>query len=152
MKITILLSITLFLSANLLVAQHLEEQEWAKLSEYIASGNIKKFEDDLAAKNFTKAEDTNGNYTFYNWKNTEPFYYGVRVNKASKQVTYMTNDQQYVLKLLSRFLSEYTLINSDQKDTTSRTHIFQSSENTIAIKLDLSTNKGTHLLFAKTKS
>ncbi|MBQ0735457.1 hypothetical protein [Aquimarina celericrescens] len=152
MKYTLIISFILLISSNLTFGQHLKEQEWAKLSKYIASDDIKGFEDYLSEKDFNKAEETNPNYTFYNWKQIEPFYYGVRVNKASKQVTYMTNDQNYVLKMLSKFMSEYTLITSDKQGTKSTTHIFQSPGNTIAVKLDTSTDSGTHLLFAVTKS
>ncbi len=132
--------------------QFLKEQEWATLSGYIASNKKADFEAFVKTKGFLKAEETNDKYTFYNWKKTDGFYYGVRVNKKSGQVTYMTNDQNYVLKLLSRFISEYTLLKTEKQGTYATTHIFQSQSITIAVKLDMSSDSGTHLLFAVQKS
>ncbi len=132
--------------------QYLDEHEWTTLSGYVSSGNNQEFEKFLTQKEFLKAEEANEKYTFYSWKKTDHFFYGVRVNKKSGQVTYMTNDQNYVLKLLSKFISEYTRVTSDQQGQRSVTHIFESPTATIAVKLDITENQGTHLLFAKTKS
>jgi len=64
----------------------------------------------------------------------------------------MTNDQNYVLQLLSRFIADYSLIESKKNTTASVTHVFRSPTSTIAIKLDTSSDSGTHLLFAVNRS
>ncbi len=152
MKYSKIIGFVFLFCSSISFGQHLNEQEWAILSKYIASNDVTGFETYLKKKDFTKAEETNPNYTFYNWKEIEPFYYGVRVNKASKQVTFMTNDQNHVLKLLSRFVSEYQLIKSDKQGEKVMLHIFQSPNGTIAVKLDIASDSGTHLLLAVNKS
>ncbi len=148
MKYLVFISFLLLFSTCTLFGQYLKEQEWVTLSNYIKSNDDSGFNSFLKKQGFSESNQTNEKYTFYNWKKTDGFYYGVRVNKKSKQVTYMTNDQNYVLKLLSRFVSEYSHTKSEKQGTLALTHIFQSQNTTIAVKLDLSTDSGTHLLFA----
>ncbi|WP_109438422.1 hypothetical protein [Aquimarina sp. AU119] len=148
MKNLVLFGFLLFFSTPSVFGQYLKEQEWTTLSNYKKSNDNTGFEAFLKKRGFSKSDQTNDKYVFYNWKKTDSFYYGVRVNSKSGQVTYMTNDQNYVLKLLSRFVSEYSHIKSEKQGTLAMTHIFQSQTSTIAVKLDLSTDSGTHLLFA----
>ncbi len=151
MKHSIIIGLLFLFSSSVAFGQFLQEQEWATLSNYMASNDNVDFETYLKDKGFAKTNEPSEVYTFYTWGATEKFLYGVRVNKKSGQVTYMTNDQNYVIKLLSRFMSEYTLVKSE-KQTKSTTHVFQSLDVTIAVKLDLLSDSGTHLLFAITKS
>ncbi len=142
-----LIIICFLFSSSISFGQYLQEQEWSKLSNYIASNDNIEFESFLKEKGFLKSDEANERYTFYIWKASEKFLYSVRVNKTSKQVTYLTNDQNYVLKLVSRFMSDYKLIKSE-KQAKSTTHIFQSLNGTVAVKLDTVSDSGTHILFA----
>ena len=151
MKYSIIIGGLLFFLSNSVASQFLQENEWATLSDYIKENNQTGFDKFLKTKEFSKSDESNDKYTFYNWKETDGYYYGVRVNKSSGQVTYLTNDQNYVLKLLSRFISEYLLVKSEKKSSNSTTHIFQSQSSTIAVKLDTQAESGTHLLFAVSK-
>jgi len=148
MKYSILISFLFFLNFQLSFGQYLQENEWAKLSGYLASNHQSDFKSFLTKKGFSKADEPSEKYTFYTWKNADTFLYVIRVNKKSGQVTYMTNDQNYVLKLVSRFMSKYNLIKSETKEAKSTTHIFKSLDSTIAVKLDITSNSGTHLLTA----
>ncbi len=145
---SIFISLAFLLSFNSSFGQFLKEQDWATLSSYAKSNNTSDFESFLAEKDFLKDPEPNDKYTFYNWKKTDGHYYGVRINNRSKQVTYLTNDQHYVLKLFSRFASEYTLTSSEKQGQNATLHIFRASESTIAIKIDDSPKPGTHMLFA----
>ncbi|WP_282089657.1 hypothetical protein [Aquimarina algiphila] len=148
MKYLMLFAFLLFFSTSTVFGQYLNEKEWTVLSKYTKSNDNSGFEAFLKKRGFSESDQTNEKYTFYDWKKTDSFYYGVRVNKKSGQVTYMTNDQNYVLQLLSRFVSEYSHIKSEKKGTLAMTHIFQSETSTIAVKLDISTDSGTHLLLS----
>ncbi|MCK8524132.1 hypothetical protein M0D21_21320 [Aquimarina sp. D1M17] len=148
MKFLPILSLFIFLISTPTFGQKLNEKDWMKLSDYISAGNQDSFKKFLNDHNFSKVDEPNQKYTFYQWKQSEPHFYGVRVNKTSGQVTYMTNDQNYVLKLISKFIADYALVKSETKGTTSTTHVFQSPNSTIAVKLDSSGESGTHLLFA----
>lgn len=152
MKYLVFTSLLLLFSTSAVFGQYLKEQEWTTLSNYTKSNDTSGFEAFLKKRGFSELDQTNEKYTFYNWKKTDHFYYGVRVNKKSGQVSYMTNDQNYVLKLLSRFISEYSHIKSEKKGTLAMTHIFQSEISTIAVKLDISTDSGTHLLFSSSSN
>ncbi len=152
MKYSIIISFIILLYSSQIHGQHLNEQDWAQLSTYIKSDDKSGFEEFLKEKDFLISNEPNEKYAFYNWKKKDGFYYGVRMNKVSGQVTYMTNDQNYVLKLLSRFVSDYSLIKSEKKGERSTTHLFDSQSTTIAVKLDTATDTGTHLLFAVNKS
>ncbi|GAA4272306.1 hypothetical protein U6A24_21035 [Aquimarina gracilis] len=147
MKGLIIIGFLFLFSTNQIFGQFLQEQEWAKLSNYISSNDQIGFKTYLKNKGFLKANEPSEKYNFYTWNTTEKLIYAIRVNKKSGQVTYMTNDQNYVLKLLSRFMSDYTLVKSE-KQSKSTTHIFQSLDGTIAVKLDTASDSGTHLLFA----
>ncbi|WP_298319618.1 hypothetical protein [uncultured Aquimarina sp.] len=151
MKYSFIICTLLLLCSNLISGQFLTEQDWATLSKHIKTKDKTSFESFIKQKEFIKSEESNQKYTFYQWEETKDIFYGIRVNKKSGQVTYMTNDQNYVLKLLSRFVSEYSLIESKNKGTTSITHVFKSQTSTIAIKLDTASDSGTHLLFAVNK-
>ncbi len=152
MKSSIVICTLLLCSSTTIFGQFLNEQDWSKLSDYVKTKDNASFASFIQQKGFIKSEESNEKYTFYQWKKMDGLFYGIRVNKNSDQVTYMTNDQNYVLKLLSRFVSEYSLVESKKKATTSITHIFESNTSTIAVKLDTSTDSGTHLLFAVHKS
>jgi len=149
MKFSIIISFIFIFCSQASFGQFLKEQEWSKLSAYITSNDMDQFESYLKEKGFSKTDEDNQKYTFYAYKDIAKNLYAVRLNHTSKQVTYMTNNQNYVLKLVSRFMEQYQLIKSEKKGVTSRTHIFKSTKGTIAVKLDLSTETGTHLLFAK---
>ncbi len=151
MRYSFIIGCSLMLWSNFSFGQFLKEQEWASLSDYMASDDTGSFEKFLEGKGFLKSDEAHDKYKFYTWKKTDGFFYGVRVNKKSKQVTYMTNDHNYVLRLFSRFISEYSLINSERKGQDIAVHTFQSETSTIVIKLDISPGSGVHLLLAVNK-
>ena len=128
-------------------AQHLDEKDWSTLSDFASSGNMSAFNSHLKQRNFLEVQEPNEKYVFYQWNQENLYFYGVRVNKKTKQVAYLTNDNNYVLTLLSNFLTKYTLSKSDKKEN-STTHVFQSPNKVLAIKLDTKDKAGTHLLFA----
>jgi len=145
---SICIFLILLLHYNSGFGQFLKEQDWATLSDFVKAQKITDFETFLTEKEFLKDKEPNDKYTFYNWKKNDNHYYGIRINKRSKQVTYLTNDQHYVLKLFSRFASEYTLTSSKKQGQNATLHIFRTTNSTIAIKIDDSPKPGTHLLFA----
>ncbi|SHI49053.1 hypothetical protein [Aquimarina spongiae] len=128
-------------------AQHLDEKDWSTLSDLASSGNMSSFNSHLKQRNFLEVQEPNEKYVFYQWNQESPYFYGVRINKKTKQVAYLTNDNNYVLKLLSKFLTKYTLSKSDKKDNAT-THVFQAPNKVLAIKLDTKDKAGTHLLIA----
>jgi len=148
MKFSIIIGFILMFCFQDSFGQFLKEQEWTKLSSYIASNNKNQFESYLKEKGFSKADEDSQKYIFYAYTKAKKYLYAIRLNRTSGQVTYMTNNQNYVLKLVSRFMEQYNLIKSEKKGVTSTTHIFKSTNSTIAVKLDLSAETGTHLLFA----
>lgn len=152
MKYSFVICVLLLLYSTTIFGQFLNEKDWSVLSDYVKAKDNTSFESFIKQKSFIKSDESNEKYTFYQWKETKDLFYGIRVNNKSGQVTYMTNDQNYVLKLLSRFISDYSLVESKKKGTLSVTHVFDSQTSTIAIKLDTATNSGTHLLFAVAKS
>ncbi|GAA4277940.1 hypothetical protein [Aquimarina mytili] len=151
MKYSLIFSLLLFLASNHITGQYLKEQECAILTNFSSSGDMKGLSDFLETKGFLKDTKEHNKYIFYNWKKTDGFYYGVRINKSSKQVTYLTNDQNYVLRLLSHFMTDYSKIKSEKQGENKALHIFDSKESTIAVMLDTSADSGSHLLYVINK-
>ncbi len=152
MKYSLIISLLLIVTSKPIFGQYLNEQECAVLTNFSSSNDMKGLRDFLQTKDFIKDTEENKKYIFYNWKKTDGFYYGVRINKNSKQVTYLTNDQNYVLRLLSRFMTDYSKIKSEKQGENKALHIFDTKKSTIAVMLDTSADAGSHLLYVVNKS
>ncbi|MEW7292803.1 hypothetical protein [Aquimarina sp. 2304DJ70-9] len=152
MKHSLIIGLILFFISGNIFGQYLKEQECATLSSLSSVEDLPELETFLEARGFLKVKEEHNKYIFYNWKKTDGFYYGVRINKNSRQVTYLTNDQKYVLRMLSRFMVDYSNIKSEKQGENKTLHIFESKTSTIAVMLDTSKDSETHLLYAVNKS
>ena len=82
MKYNLILSCVFIFITNFVSGQYLKEQEWATLSSLYSPENPTDFTEFLKVRGFEKSEEEHNKYIFYNWKKTDGFYYGVRINKA----------------------------------------------------------------------